>query len=157
MTQEFSAKIYKLGINPCVDVPKRVSQAFAKRGYVPIKGLLNGQPIRATLVPKGNFTHRLFLNTDMRNRAKLGVGDRAYLILEVDEQPRSIGMPEAFAVALKERPKAKAAYEGLRPSKRKEILTYLNWVKREETLKRNIDKTIRRLEKEVESKEAKKK
>ena len=110
MTQKFSAKIYKLGINPCVDVPKSVSQAFGQRGYVRIKGLLNNQPIQATLVPKGNFTHRLFLNTDMRKRANLEVGDTARLTLEIDERPRTLPMPEEFAVALKENPKARDAF-----------------------------------------------
>jgi hypothetical protein len=51
MAQHFSAKVYKLGINPCVDVPQRVSQAFDQRGYVPVTGTLNGHVIRATLAP----------------------------------------------------------------------------------------------------------
>ncbi|MGH9839592.1 MAG: DUF1905 domain-containing protein [Blastocatellia bacterium] len=74
MSQRFSAKIYKLGINPCVDVPKRVSEVFGKRGYVPVAGTLNGQAIHATLVPKGGGEHRLFLNGEMRRRAAVGVG-----------------------------------------------------------------------------------
>ncbi|MCJ7529623.1 MAG: alpha/beta hydrolase [Anaerolineales bacterium] len=32
MPQQFSAKIYKLGINPCVDVPKHSSLDLGKRG-----------------------------------------------------------------------------------------------------------------------------
>ena len=43
MARMFSAKIYKLGINPCVDVPKSVSDIFGRRGYVPVEGTLNGQ------------------------------------------------------------------------------------------------------------------
>jgi hypothetical protein len=34
VTQRFSAKLYKLGINPCVDIPARVSRAFAKRRFI---------------------------------------------------------------------------------------------------------------------------
>lgn len=154
MTQKFSAKIYKLGINPCVDVPKRVSRAFGQRGYVRIKGLLNNQPIQATLVPKGNFTHRLFLNTDMRKRANLEVGDTARLTLDIDERPRTVPMPEEFAAALKENPKARDVFKRLTPSRQKEILTYLNWIKRPETLKRNVDKAVAMLSKQAESKNA---
>ncbi len=58
MEQHFTATVYTLGINPCVDVPPRVSAAFGKRGYVPVAGTLNDQPIRATLAPKGGGRHR---------------------------------------------------------------------------------------------------
>lgn len=154
MTQRFSAKIYKLGINPCVDVPRRVSQAFGLRGYVRVKGLLNNQPIQATLVPKGDFTHRLFLNADMRKRAEIDVGDTARLVLDMDERPRIIPVPKELASAFKENPEASAAFDELTPSRRKEILAYLNWIKRPETLKRNIDRTIAMLLKQAKSKGA---
>ncbi len=105
MKQHFTARIYKLGINPCVDVPLRVGQAFGRRGYVSVTGALNGHPLRATLAPKGGGLYRLFINGEMRKRVR-------------------------------------AAFEQLQPSRRKESLTYLNWVKRPETLKRNIGKVI---------------
>ncbi len=128
-----------------MDVPKRVSQAFGHRGYIPVEGTLNGHPIRATLVPTGGGRHRLFVNGDMRKRANVDVGDRVQIVLEVDTRPRIIPMPENFALALNRNTKAKAAFEQLPPSRQKEILTYLNWVKRPEALKRNIVKTISRL------------
>lgn len=142
MRQDFSAIIYKLGINPCVDVPPRVSQAFGKRGYVPVSGTLNSEPIRATLVPKGEGRHRLFINGDMRQRAAVDVGNRVQLSLHVDTQPRVVAMPPEFAHVLQSNRAAKLAFEQLQPSRRKEILTYLNWLKTPETLRRNIKKTI---------------
>lgn len=145
MRVRFSAKVYKLGINPCVDVPKRISQAFGVRGYVPVAGTLNGQPIRATLVPKGSGRHRLYLNNEMRQRAEVAVGDRVTLVLRLDREPRTIPMPEAFAAALKKDKSAQAAFERLPPSRQKEVLAYLNWVKRPETLQRNIEKVMARL------------
>ena len=151
MAQKFSAKIYKLGINPCVDVPKRVSQAFGQRGYVRVKGMLNDQAIQATLVPKGDFTHRLFLNTDMRKRADLEVGDTARLTLDMDERPRAVPMPEEFAAALKENPKAREAFNRLTPSRQKEMLAYLSHLKRPDTLKKNIDRAITMLLERAES------
>jgi hypothetical protein len=145
MAQRFSAKVYQLGINPCVDVPQRVSRAFGKRGYVPVTGTLNGCAIRATLVPKGGGRHRLYLNGDMRRRASVEVGDRVDLVLGLDTQPRSVPMPKELAAALRQNRNAGAAFEALPVSRQKEILVYLNWLKRPETLKRNIDKIIVRL------------
>ncbi len=146
MAEHFSARVYKLGINPCVDVPGEVSQAFAKRGYIPVRGALNGSPIRATLVPMGGGRHRLFLNGEMRKQAKVTVGDQVSLVLETDDQSRAVPMPAEFATALEEHAAAKVAFAQLLPSRQKEILAYLNWIKRPETLKRNIDKVIAMLE-----------
>jgi hypothetical protein len=142
MPQRFSAKVYKLGVNPCVDVPQRVSRAFGKRGYVPVKGALNGHAIRATLVPKGGGRHRLYLNGDMRQRAGVEVGDRVDLVLDLDTRPRSVPMPKELAAALRQNRNARAAFESLPASRQKEILVYLNWLKRPETLQRNIDKVV---------------
>jgi len=145
MAQQFASRIYKLGINPCVDVPKRVSDAFGKKGRVPVAGTLNGHPICATLVPVRGGRHRLFINGDMRKRADVDVGDQIGILLNMDSQPRVVPMPEEFARALRKDKRAKATFDGLPPSRQKEILVYLNWVKRPETLRRNIQKTILQL------------
>jgi len=143
--QQFSAIIYKLGINPCVDVPKSISQAFGKRGYIPVKGSLNGHSIRATLVPRGEGQHRLFINTEMRKQASVDVGDRVQLVLQIDADPRVVAMPDDFARALQKNSQAKEAFERIPPSQQKEMLTYLYLIKNPETLRRNIDKVIARL------------
>jgi hypothetical protein len=69
--QRFSAKISKVVINPCVDVPESVSVFFGKRGNVPVVGTLNGYPIRTTLVPVGRGRHRLYINGEMRKKLAL--------------------------------------------------------------------------------------
>ncbi len=75
LDQESSARIRKIGVNPYVEVPRRVSDTFGIRGNVPVKGNLNGVPIRATLVPTGKERHRLYVNGDMRKRAGVDVGE----------------------------------------------------------------------------------
>ena len=54
-------------------------------------------------------------------------------------------MPPAFAAALSKDRRAKAAFEALAPSRRKELLRYLGFLKREESLKRNIGKMLKYL------------
>jgi len=61
MRHIFTARIYKQGINPCVDVPPEVSTALGERGPIPVQGRLNGYPIRATLMPKGEGLYRLYI------------------------------------------------------------------------------------------------
>lgn len=120
--QEFSAEIYKVGINPCVDVPERVSTAFGKRGYVPVEGKLNAHQIRATLVPKGSGRHRLYINGEMCRAADVATGDEVNLVLWRDTKSREIPVPEDLAEALRTAKGALEAFEKLSPSHRKELL-----------------------------------
>jgi hypothetical protein len=140
-TQSFSAQIYKLGINPCVDVPERVSQAFGIGGHVPVKERLNDLPIRATLVPMGGGRHRLYINTGMRRGAGVDVGDTIDLELELDEEPRDIPVPEDVARALREGG-AQEAFEGMSPSRRREFLVWVLDAKRPETRERRIKRGL---------------
>lgn len=153
MAQQFSATIDKLGINPCVEVPLRVSRAFGKRGYIPVAGKLNGKPYLAILVPTGGGRHRLFINGEMRERAKVDVGDRITVTLKFDTRPREVPVPKDLARVLRSHRTARAAWGLLTPSRRKEILRYLNSAKRQETLERNIRKVIAFLEKKLPPRE----
>lgn len=147
--EQFSATIYKLGINPCVEVPLRVSRAFGKRGYIPVAGRLIGKPFLANLVPTGEGRHRLFINGEMRESAQVDVGSRIAVVLHVDSRPRRVPIPKELARALRSNRDVKAAWELLIPSRQKEILRYLNCAKRPGTLQRNIQKVIALLRKEL--------
>jgi hypothetical protein len=144
-TRDFSAVINKVGINPFIDVPEHVSAFFGKRSYVPVSGTLNGVAIRATLVPVGKGRHRLYINDEMRKKANVTVGDRIRLSLSIDTEPREAPMPKEFAEALKKSEKARMVFENLSPSRQREILVYLNYLKKPESLRRNIEKVIRLL------------
>jgi hypothetical protein len=143
---EFLARVDKLGINPCVDVPHRVvrelQRASAKKtGPIPVRGRLNGTRFTTTVVRyAGDW--RLYLNTAMRAEAATDVGDDVGIELEYDPTPRTVPMPPRFAAALAENPRARAAFDGLPPSHRKDILNYLNSLKTGESLDRNIKKAI---------------
>jgi len=145
MAQRFSTTIFKVGINPCVDVPARVSAALGRRGYIPIQGRLNGHPFRAGLVSLGKGRHRLFINGEMRRKAGVDVGDRITLVLDYDAKPRKTPVPKQLAKALNENPAAKGVWNNLVPSRRKEILSYLNSLKRAASLDRSVERTIKLL------------
>lgn len=141
--QVFTARIYKVDINPCVDVPARVSRTFVpRRGYVPVEGDVEGFPIRATLVPLGGGRHRLFLNGQMRQGAGVDTGDRVRVRIRFDPKPRRSRTPQALRDALARTRGAQSAWGGLTPSRRKEILAYLNSLKSAEALDRNVRKAI---------------
>jgi len=147
--ESFTAKILKIGINPYVGLPEDVlktlfKQADKNKGPIRVRGTLNGKRFEQTLV-KYQGAWRLYLNTQMRQEADIDVGDDATVQIEFDPEPRIVPIHPKFARALSKNKEAKAAFEKLAASRQKEILRYLNSMKTEESLVRNVEKVIQNL------------
>jgi uncharacterized protein YdeI (YjbR/CyaY-like superfamily) len=69
----------------------------------------------------------------------------AHIWLDFDPTPRTEAMPPNLEGALARHKVAKAAFEKLIPSRQKGILRYLNSMKTEGALERNIKRDIRQL------------
>ena len=148
--QLFSATVRKIDINPYVKVPgpilrKLHQDAGKETGPIPVTGRLQGQPFSATVV-RFRGMWRLYLNTAMRRDASVEVGDRVIVGVRFDSTLRTVPSPRKFTIALSKNKRARAAFQELTPSRRKEILQYLNSLKQPETLERNIRKVIRFLQ-----------
>jgi hypothetical protein len=141
----FKAKIYKVGINPCVDVPLRITTKMKRnRGYIRVRGKIESFDFLQTLVPVKNSDYRLYVNGPMMKGANVSVGHTASFVLEqdLDENSRAVPMRKEFRVRLKEE-NLDAEFRKLTPSRQKEVLRYLANLKSEEALMRNIEKVIR--------------
>lgn len=112
--------------------------------------LASGDWFRTTLVPARQNPTRLYLDRWMRETAGVGVGDSVRVTLTLDHRSREIPIPDRLREMLAVNPKARSAWEALRPSRRREILTYLNFLKTPEALERNIHRTIANLLKQPE-------
>jgi hypothetical protein len=144
MAFSFKAVIYKVGINPAVDVPPRITaKLIASRGYIPVKGNINGFAFHQTLCPVKDAPHRLYVNGPMMKGGMVEVGDEARFSIEQDEQPPkdNIAMPAALAKRLKAE-KLMDVFEKQTPSRKKEVYRYLLQLKTTESLQRNIDRLI---------------
>ena len=147
MKFSFSAKIYVVGINPCVKVPKRITNRMVVyRGYIRIKGKIEHHDFRQTLVPVKDAPYRLFVNGPMLKGAGVQVGDRVHFMIEQDTNPnsRKVPMPSRFKKELVEH-KVWETFQGLTPYRQQEILKYLSFLKTEESKARNINKVIGQL------------
>lgn len=114
-----------------------LKQADSEKGPIPVKGRANGAGFQTTIVKlRGKW--RLYLNGEMRRQAGIDTGDKASVELAYDPKPPAVDI----ALALDKNRKAKIAFAKLTPSRQKEIFRYLNWLKTEETLDRNIKKLI---------------
>ncbi len=149
MAGTFSAKIYIIGVNPYVLLPKEILESIFKdakknRGPIPVKGKINNHEFIQTLV-KYSGKWRLYLNTPMRQATGLVVGDTADFQLEYDPQERIVPMHPLLQNALSKNKKAKSNFEKLPFYRQKEIKRYLGFLKSEESLRRNIDKVMEML------------
>jgi hypothetical protein len=137
---QFSATIYKIGINPVVEVPARISRASGRRGCVPVTVTLGGQRFPANLVPVGGGRHRLYLNLPMRQAADRDDGDRITIHLKADGASRVLPTPPDLARALG----AKGRGELLKTtaSHRNEIIRWITAAKTPGTRARRIAKVV---------------
>jgi len=145
----FSAKIQIIGVNPYVLLPstllKYIFQKAGKdKGAIPVQLKIDGKNYIQNLV-KYSGKWRLYLNTPMRKAAGKDVGDTIVMKIDFDSKPRITPMHPKLKLAFKENPTVKKAFEKLSPSRRKEILRYINFLKSEESVNKNIQRAIAHL------------
>lgn len=145
----FKAKIDIIGVNPFVLLPARVlkgifTQAGKDKGPIRVKGTIDGHAFIQTLV-KYSGHWRLYINGPMLKVSGKKVGDTTALTIEFDTDEREIPMHPKLQEALKTNKKANEAFYRLSPYRQKEICRYINHLKSENTVIKNIDRTIQHL------------
>lgn len=138
----FTAELKKIGINPYVSVPEAILQSIFEdseksKGTIPISGKVNGKPYLQTLLKFKN-EWRLYINTAMLPISPKRIGEILEISISFDPNKRKVEMHPLFLEKLNQDNIALAIYESLAPSLQKEINRYLNGIKREENLLKNI-------------------
>jgi len=99
-------------------------------------------------MPAGDGNFYLYLHETVRKASNTKVGDRVLVQLAVDEEYRSgpiHPVPGRFKAALNRNPKARAAWEALSPSRKKEVLRYLDSLHSAQAVARNVSRAIEAL------------
>jgi len=78
----------------------------------------------------------------MLKAAGKNVGDTIEVQIDFDAKPKITPMHPKLKKAFKENKEAKTAFEKLSPSRQKEILRYINFLKLEDSVDRNIKRAI---------------
>jgi len=147
--RSFASKIQVIGVNPYVLLPssllKYVFQKAGKnKGAIPVQLKIAGKDFIQNLV-KYSGKWRLYLNTPMRKAAGKDVGDVIKIAIDFDAKPRTIPIHPRLEKAFKENKDAKNAFDKLSSSRQKEILRYINFLKSEESIDKNIKRAIAHL------------
>jgi len=110
----------------------------------PVLATVNGYTWQTSVARMGG-EFLVGLNREVREGAGAQAGDSVEVTLELDTAPREVDVPEALAAALDRDPAAKAAFDGLAFTHRKEFARWVAEAKREETRERRVAQAIEML------------
>ncbi len=110
----------------------------------PVRATVNGFTWRTSVARmRGEFL--LGLNREVRESAGAEAGDEVEVAIELDSEPREVEMPEALARALADDALARARFDALAFTHRKEYARWIADAKREETRERRVRQALERL------------
>lgn len=142
----FNAILEIIGINPYVFVPEDILRSIFEaagrdKGPIPVCGTVNALPYKQTLV-RFQGSWRLYINTIMLKKSPERIGEQLEITIAFDPVSREEIPHEELIAALEAHPDAKAVFDTLPPSRRKEIVRYINRLKSDEIRTKNIAKAI---------------
>lgn len=150
----FTAQLEIIGINPFIFVPEEVLKIIFEasgrnKSPIPVKGTVNGVEYKQNLM-KYLGEWRLYINLIMLKNSPKRIGEMLEVSIEYDSSDRSISIHPKLDQAIKEDPVTLGNFENLIPSRRLELIKYINNLKTEESIQRNIEKIIRHLKGETD-------
>jgi hypothetical protein len=110
----------------------------------PVVATVNGYTWRTSVARMGG-EFLVGLNKEVRTGAGVQAGDTVTLELTLDTEPRTVDVPPALAQALDADPKAKAIYDDLAFTHRKEYARWIAEAKRDDTRERRVAKALEML------------
>jgi hypothetical protein len=145
-TYSFKAVIEIIGINPFIFIPENIlekifEQANKNQGPIPVKGTVNNNSYKQTLI-KFKGLWRLYINTTMLKDSPKRTGEEIELTIVFDPIKRTIIPDKKFIKALESNIEAKKVFDELSPSRKHEIIRYISSLKTEVSIDRNIERAI---------------
>ncbi|NNH69625.1 DUF1905 domain-containing protein [Nocardia uniformis] len=139
--QRFEGKIHPAnGGGSYIPIPSEVYSALGGGGRIPVRATFDGIPYTGSIVDMGGGPC-LGLLKAIRAELGKGPGDSVSVTVERDTAERTVDIPEDLAAALVAAG-ARADFDKLSYSKRRERVTAVVEAKRPETRARRIEKAI---------------
>jgi hypothetical protein len=149
--QSFTGQIQNAGGGGgFVEIPFDVEKVFGSK-RPKIKALIEGIPYRGTLVRMGGEHHMLIVLKGIREQIGKTFGDEVKVIVEPDTEPRRVSVPPDLMKELKKDKEAKALFDKLSYTHRKEYVRWIEEAKHAETRLNRVIKTMEMLKKSKRS------
>jgi hypothetical protein len=139
----FRAKIEgkEAGVVAAITPPVDVVEYFQTRARVPIRGTINGFAFRSSLMPMGGG-RMMPVNQTLCRGAGVKPGDIVDVVMERDQEERTIEAPPELAHELAKSKSASERWKGLAFTHKKEMANSISGAKQEETKKRRLAKVM---------------
>lgn len=128
------------GDRPTVEIPFDVSAEYGS-ARPKVKATVNGVELRTTVAVYGGRSYVGF-RKEIQKQAGITVGDRIRVKLEPDLEVREVEVPEDLARALARDKPAKAIFDGLAFTHRREYAQWIAGGKKAETRQRRVEKAF---------------
>lgn len=122
-----------------IQVPDDVVEALGSGKRPPVVVTVGGHRYRTTVAPMGG-SYWIPLAAEHREAAGVAAGQEVAVDLELDTAPREVPLPDDLAAAMDDA--ARATFDGLAPSHKKEWVRWVEEAKRPETRTTRIAKTV---------------
>jgi bacteriocin resistance YdeI/OmpD-like protein/uncharacterized protein DUF1905 len=123
-----------------VALPFDAEQAF-RRVRAPVRVTVNEHTFRTTTMRYGGVDY-IGLNRVAREEARAAAGDTLTVVIELDTEPRTVEIPADLERAFADAPGARAAYDGLSFTHRKEYVRWITEAKRPDTRRRRVAQAV---------------
>ena len=117
--------------------PFDVVEVFERKGRVPVKGTINGFPFRSSLMNMGDG-HMMVVNAQLRAGAQCKAGDTVTVLMELDEEKRTVEVPAYLKKIIDRDLKAREFWPKLSFTHQKEYVKAIEEAKRPETKEKRI-------------------
>ena len=126
-------------------VPDEVVAALGSGRRPAVRVTIGGHSYQTTVAPMGG---RYFvpLSAEHRMAANVAAGDAVEVEIELDTEPRQVSVPADLVDALSTDPNARAFFDSLAPSHRKEWVRWIEEAKKPETRSARILRTVSALQ-----------
>jgi hypothetical protein len=121
--------------------PFDVMEAFGTRARVPVRGTIDGSPYRSSLMPMDGC-HRMVVNRQMRERAGVKAGHTVTVVMERDEVERTVTLPSQLKKQLARNRTARANWDKLPFTHKKEMVRLITEAKQEQTRERRLSRVM---------------
>ncbi len=102
-----------------------------------MRGTINAKPYQQTLV-KFRGAWRLYVNMKMLDDSPRRIGELIEVTVSLDRSDRTIPLHPKLVAMLDNNPAAREVFDGLAPSRQKEIVRYIDGLKSDESVDRNV-------------------
>ena len=139
----FEAALERRGSGHLIALPFDAREAFG-RVRAPVRATIAGHTFRTTTMRYGGVDY-IGLNREVREAAGVGQGDEVEVQLEPDAEPRVVDVPPELASALARDARAKATFDSLSYTHRREYARWVADAKRADTRARRLEKSVEML------------